>query len=164
MRKLFLAALVTVSALAAAPAMADSAYPYQQNQGRDWDRDRDGRNDRLEDRAYDQRFDRDRDGRHDRLEDRAFDQRFNDRSGYGYSPRQYSQWYPGWQHSWYENRHVLPPHRLIRKIERQGYFGVRTLGFGRRGVIRAMAFDKWRRPVTLRVDPYTGIVIRVMPA
>lgn len=168
MRKLALAALMTVSALASAPAMADSSYPYQQNHGRSWDRDRDGRNDRLEDRAYDQRFDRDRDGRNDRLEDRAFDQRLNDGrfSGYGngYSPRQYNQWYPGWQHSWYENREILPPHRLIRRVERQGYHGVRPMGFSRRGMIRALAFDRWQRPVSLRIDPYSGAVIRVMPA
>ena len=178
MRKFALVMLATVSALAAAPAMADSAYPYQAQQGRNWDRDRDndGRNDRLEDRAYDQRFDRDRDGRNDRLEDRAFDQRFggNDWRGYGHggygrghgygpSPRQYGQWYPGWQHSWYENREILPPHRLIRRIERQGYFGARPMGFSRRGMIRVMAFDQWRRPVSLRVDPYTGMVLRVMP-
>ena len=171
MRKLALAALLTVSALGAAPAMADSAYPYQAGQERGWDRDRDGRNDRLEDRAYDQRFDRDRDGRNDRLEDRAYDQRFDrrgDRHGYGYgsgySPRQYGQWYPGWRHSWYESRDVLPPHRLVRRIERQGFFGVRTFGFSRRGVVRAAAFDQYRRPVTLRVDPYTGAVLQVRPA
>lgn len=165
MRKLVLAALMGVSALAAAPAMADSTYPYQSQHGRTWDRDRDGRNDRLEDRAYDQRFDRDRDGRNDRLEDRAYDQRHNDRYGYGngYSPRQYGQWYPGWQHSWYENRQILPPHRLIRRLERQGFYGVRPMGFSRRGMIRVMAFDQWRRPVALRVDPYTGAVLRIMP-
>jgi hypothetical protein len=179
MRKFALVLLTTVSALTAAPAMADSAYPYQASQGRTWDRDRDndGRNDRLEDRAYDQRFDRDRDGRNDRLEDRAYDRRFNgeDRRfggdvpprhgfGYGYSPRQYGQWYPGWQHSWYENREILPPHRLIRRLERQGFYGVRPMGFSRRGMIRVMAFDQWRRPVALRVDPYTGMVLRVRPA
>lgn len=165
MRKLVLAALMGVSALAAAPAMADSTYPYQSQHGRTLDRDRDGRNDRLEDRAYDQRFDRDRDGRNDRLEDRAYDQRHNDRYGYGngYSPRQYGQWYPGWQHSWYENRQILPPHRLIRRLERQGFYGVRPMGFSRRGMIRVMAFDQWRRPVALRVDPYTGAVLRIMP-
>lgn len=168
MRKLAVAVLMAVSAMASVPAMADSAYPYQQNHGRGWDRDRDrdGRNDRLEDRAYDQRFDRDRDGRNDRLEDRAYDQRFADQPafGNGYSSRRYSQWYPGWQHSWYENREILPPHRLIRRVERQGYFGVRPMGFSRRGMIRALAFDRWQRPVNLRIDPYTGMVIRVMPA
>jgi hypothetical protein len=166
MRKLVLAALVSVSALAAVPAMADSAYPYQSHQGRNWDRDNDGRNDRLEDRAYDQRFDRDRDGRNDRQEDRAFDQRFGGGSGFGqgYTPRLYGQWYPGWQHSWYENRQILPPQRLIRRIERQGFYGVRPMGFSRRGMIRVIAFDQWRRPVTLRVDPYSGRVLRVVPA
>jgi hypothetical protein len=172
MRKLALVMLATVSALAAAPAMADSAYPYQTQHGRNWDRDRDndGRNDRLEDRAYDQRFDRDRDGRNDRLEDRAYDRRFGGRDdGFNggaapYSARQYGQWYPGWRHSWYENRQILPPHRLIRRLERQGFYGVRPMGFSRRGMIRVLAFDQWRRPVALRVDPYTGMVLRVMPA
>jgi hypothetical protein len=148
--------------------MADSAYPYQTEHSRTWDRDRDGRNDRLEDRAYDRRFDRDRDGRNDRLEDRAYDQRFgHDQGGFsggGYSARQYGQWYPGWRHSWYENRDILSPHRLIRRVERQGFYGVRTFGFSRRGMIRATAFDQWRRPVQLRVDPYTGAVLLVMPA
>jgi hypothetical protein len=180
MRKLILAAMVSVSALAAAPAFADSGYSYQGQQSRSWDRDRDGRNDRLEDRAYDQRFDRDRDGRNDRLEDRAFDQRFG--GGYGrghgdaygrghggafdapYSFSQYSQWYPGWRHAWYDQRAILPPHRLIRRVERQGYFGVRTMGFSRRGMIRAIAFDQWRQPVDLRIDPFTGAVLRVRPA
>jgi hypothetical protein len=172
MRKFALAMLATVSALTAVPAMADSAYPYQTQQSRNWDRDNDGRNDRLEDRAYDQRFDRDRDGRPDRLEDRAFDRRFDgsDRRGYshgygyGAPSRQYVDWYPGWRHSWYENREILPPHRLIRRVERQGFFGARPMGFSRRGMIRVMAFDQWRRPVSLRVDPYTGAVLRVRPA
>jgi hypothetical protein len=171
MRKLILAAMISVSALAAAPAMADSAYPYQGHQTRGWDRDRDGRNDRLEDRAYDQRFDRDRDGRNDRLENRAYDQRYGGGfgGGYGnydapYSASQYNQWYPGWRHAWYDQRAILPPHRLIRRLERQGYYGIRTMGFSHRGMIRVLAFDQWRRPVALRVDPFSGAVLRVRPA
>jgi hypothetical protein len=167
MRKLILAAMISVSALAAAPAMADSAYPYQGHQARGWDRDQDGRNDRLEDRAYDQRFDRDRDGRNDRLENRAYDQRFG--GGHGnndapYSASQYNQWYPGWRHAWYDQRAILPPQRLVRRLERQGYYGIRPMGFSQRGMIRVLAFDQWRRPVALRVDPFTGMVIRVRPA
>lgn len=169
MRKLMLAALISVSALAATPVMADTSgldYSPNYGQSRTHDLDRDGRPDRFEDRAYDQRFDRDRDGRPDRLENRAYDQRFGDDNfqGNGYSQRQWSGWYPGWRHDWYENRYVLPPHRLIRRIERQGYFGVRTFGFSTRGMIRAAAYDQWRRPVQLRVDPYTGMILRVWRA
>lgn len=197
MRKLMLAALVSVSALAATPVMADTygsdyGRSYGVDRDRDgrsdrnedraydqrFDRDRDGRPDRFEDRAYDQRFDRDRDGRPDRLEDRAFDQRFGNGPGFGgpnippqgpfpgfgYSPREWNGWYPGWRNAWYENREILPPYRLIRRIERQGYCRVRTFGFSGRGAIRAVAFDTWNRPVQLRVDPYTGMILRVWPA
>jgi hypothetical protein len=78
-----------------------------------------------------------------------------------YQPRRWRDWYPGWQHSWYEGRHVLPPHRLVRRVERQGYRHVRTLGFGRRGAIRATAYDVYHRPVMLAVDAYSGQILRV---
>ncbi|HAH09216.1 MAG TPA: hypothetical protein DCL48_03840, partial [Alphaproteobacteria bacterium] len=75
-----------------------------------------------------------------------------------------SGWYPGWQNKWWDERHILPPHRLIRRLERQGFYNVRLFGFSHRGMIRAQGFDERGFFVRLRVDPYSGRVIRVMPA
>jgi hypothetical protein len=138
MRKLALAVLASLSAFTAVPAMADSAYPYRPYQDRPWDRDRDVQNDRPDSHPYDGRY-----GDNDR--------------GLGYDVRK-----PGWRDTWSDNRGYLPPHRLIRRVQRQGYYDVRPMGVSRRGLIRAMAYDQWQRPVSLRIDPYTGRVVRVM--
>jgi len=98
---------------------------------------------------------------------RNFDRRFN----FDRHERGFDNWERGWGHDggWgYDGYHQFRHHqplsywRLIRRIEAQGYFGVRGLrkshwGWG----YRAFAFTRYGQPVMLRVNPYSGRVIRV---
>jgi hypothetical protein len=81
--------------------------------------------------------------------------------GFGYSQQLYSGWYPGWRHSWWDGRHVMPRHVLARKLARQGFYRARMAGFTQRGLIRVYAVNQYRRPVVLAVDPYSARVLRV---
>jgi len=73
-----------------------------------------------------------------------------------------------WERSWHrwdgyrDHDQVLPYWKLERRIERQGYFGVRNLhpsrfGFG----WKAFARDRFGRAVMLRVNPHSGRVLDV---
>lgn len=79
--------------------------------------------------------------------------------------------FDGWERGWkrggygeYGHQGVLSHRKLVRRLERQGYYDVRGLrqsqwGFG----LRAFAFNGRGRPVMLRVNAYTGQVLDVRP-
>ena len=50
--------------------------------------------------------------------------------------------------------------QIVRRLERQGFYGVQGLREARWGWgLRAYAYDRRGRPVMLRVNPYSGRVI-----
>jgi hypothetical protein len=79
--------------------------------------------------------------------------------------RGFDGWERGWQREGgygYERHGVLPYYKLIRRLERQGYYDVRGLRQSRWGFgLRAFAFTGRGLPVMLRVNPYTGQVMDV---
>lgn len=175
MRKLVTAAAaaLTLSAMGlAAPAFADHQDDYRRPQadrpyqGQDdfrlgpapstpgyQDYDDDGyKGDRYRDDRYrDDRY------RGDGWRDRNYNfDRFNGR---------FDSWERGWRH---ENRwgprhgQTLNYWQIVRRLERQGFYGVRGLRPARFGWgWRAFAFTGRGQPVMLRVNPYTGRVIDV---
>lgn len=139
------AAAIALSVGVAAPALADdyngNGQRYGQNQNHD---DHDNYRQRDGQRGdYDRR---DRGGR-------DFD-RHGDR---------FDQWERGWRHDNrqdYRHHHTLSHSQLIRRLERQGYYGVRGLRAARWGFgWRAFAYTSRGRPVMLRINPYTGHVL-----
>lgn len=170
MRKLMttVATAVTLGVMGfAAPAFADSPAPqpgYNQTYkgpanpyaGEKFD-DR-----RFEDQGFENRG----------FNGRGFDDHRFDRSGkfnitfdFGRHDRGFDRWERGWGHNGYDQfRHQQPLNywRLTRRLEAQGFYGVRGLrpahwGFG----YRAFAFNYRGKPVMLRVNPYTGRVLDV---
>ena len=184
MRKLTATALtaLTLSLMGSAAALADAPprqgpqgpgynQPYQGpqnpqpgqgqwNQGprggqfgdRDFDRDR-FEGGRHGDRGFnDHRFDN----------DRRFNRNFNFDRHFG----NFDRWERGWNHGNWHNQHrfhqPLNHWRLIRQLERQGFYGVRGLRKARFGFgYRAFAFNYRGQPVMLRVNPFTGRVMDV---
>ncbi|MBL9097099.1 MAG: hypothetical protein JNK07_09245 [Alphaproteobacteria bacterium] len=169
MRKLVTAAAaaLTLSTFGfAAPALADHDDGYRNGRpqaeqpyggprsGPAYDRldnDRYNDNDRYDDN------DRGEHPRADRWRDRKFD--FDRHNG------RFDSWERGWRHNdRFGPRHgqTLNYHRLVRQLERQGYYGVRGLRQARWGWgLRAFAYN-WRgQPVMLRVNPYSGRVLDV---
>jgi hypothetical protein len=79
--------------------------------------------------------------------------------------------FDGWERGWkrggygdYGHQGVLSYRKLVRRLERQGYYDVRGLrqsqwGFG----LRAFAFSQRGFPVMLRINPYTGLVLEARP-
>ena len=141
-------ALVLTLGIAAPSFADDNSYgnrnpggSYGQNQQHDNDDyDRDGR------RGGNGAWRRDRD-------DRNFDR----------SEGNFDRWERGWRHDNrqdYRHHGTLSHWQLVRRLERQGYYGVRGLrparwGFG----WRAFAYTGRGRPVMLRINPYTGRVL-----
>jgi hypothetical protein len=115
------------------------------------------------DERYDERFDDRYDQRFDRRHDRRFDdRRFNFQLHFGNAER----WERGWGHGNWSNQYrfhqPLNHWRLIRQLERQGFYGVRGLQKARWGFgYRAFAFNFRGQPVILRINPYTGRVMDV---
>jgi hypothetical protein len=73
-------------------------------------------------------------------------------------------WERGWgRGGWDNDRHAvaLPYWRLVRRIEQQGYYGVRGLRDSRFGGYRAFAYNYRGRPVMLRINPYNGRVLDI---
>lgn len=75
------------------------------------------------------------------------------------------RWERGWGRGRNENSHndrPMPYWRLVRRLEQQGYYGVRGLRESRHGFgLRAFAFNYRGMPVMLRVNPYSGRVLDV---
>lgn len=150
MRKSIMAAATALTiglAGLTAPALADHNDNYRRGyENRDDDRGYDY--DRRYDRRYDhRRFDFDRHEGTSRYWERSWGWRHHDDDRYGHG--RYGRTLPYWM--------------LIRRIERQGYFGVRGLRPSRWGYgWRAFAFYRSDgHPAILRVDPATGRVLSV---
>ena len=75
------------------------------------------------------------------------------------------RWERGWgRGGWEQNHHgrQLSYRQLVRRLEAQGYYGVRGLRDSRHGWgLRAFAFNYRGRPVMLRVNPFNGRVLDV---
>jgi len=90
---------------------------------------------------------------------RNFDRRFD----FDRHEGRFDRWERGWNNRGFDQfRHHQPlSHaRLVRRLEAQGYYGVRGLRPSRFGLgWRAFAFTGRGRPVMLQVNPYTGRVL-----
>ena len=132
----------------ATPAMADQNYPnqggYGQHQGQ------------YQNNGQGQNYGQGEDGY------RGADRSRNDRFDFGRHEGNSDRWERGWGTQGFDNfRHgrPLPYWRLVRRLEQQGFYGVRGLRMSPRGGLRAFAFNYRGRPVMLRVNPYTGRVL-----
>jgi hypothetical protein len=116
--------------------------------------------------SRDGRFDRDYGGEQG-FDDHRFDRdnRFDLRFDFGRHNGNFDRWERGWGYNDYgQFRHGRPLNRwqLVRRLEAQGFYGVRGLKKARFGFgLRAFAFNHRGMPVMLRVNPFTG---RVMDA
>jgi hypothetical protein len=143
MRKLVTIAATTLALSTlglAAPAFADH-NGYGINQGNQYDYDGGERGDNGRGYGNDRNYDF---GRHEGNFDR---------------------WERGWdRHEFGESRHhgKLSYWRIVRRLEAQGFYGVRGLRPSRYGFgWRAFAFTGRGRPVMLHINPYTGRVLNV---
>lgn len=77
----------------------------------------------------------------------------------------FDRWERGWgRGGWDNDRHGAPLNywRLVRRVEQQGFYGLRGLRESRYGWgYRAFAYNFRGRPVMLRINPYTGRVLDV---
>lgn len=173
----------------AAPAMADAPQATGYNQtfggpkGPQAGQDKFEQSGPFKPKFDDRRFgDRDFDGRAFDFDGRDFDEGdfdergFNDhrfdRDGrfritfdFGRQNGYFDRWERGWDHQGYEGYRYHKPMsywRLVRRLEKQGFYGVRGLRPARSGFgYRAFAFDYRGQPVMLRINPYTGRVLAV---
>jgi hypothetical protein len=100
--------------------------------------------------------------------ERDFERGDRGRGSYDFSQSD-ERGFDGWERGWkrggfgdYGHQSVLPYRKLIRRLERQGYYDVHGLrpsrwGFG----MRAFAFSERGFPVMLRINSYTGQVLDV---
>ena len=77
--------------------------------------------------------------------------------------RGFDQWERGWgrgNRGYGHHEQALSQRQIIRRLERQGFYGVRGLREARWGWgLRAFAHDRRGRPVMLRVNPYNGRIL-----
>jgi hypothetical protein len=146
----------------AAPAMADQYQTHGNygQQGQSQQAPYQGRGDGYRDAGHgDGWYDPStQDGRGDgwRRRDRDFD--------WGRQEGNFDRWERGWgRGGWDNDRHAvaLPYWRLVKRIEQQGYYGVRGLRDSRFGGYRAFAYNYRGRPVMLRINPYNGRVLDI---
>jgi hypothetical protein len=123
----------------------------------------DGDDDRFGDRrSGDRRFgDRGFDD-HRFDNDRRFNHNFNFQLHFG----NFDRWERGWGYGNFQNQYrfhrQLNTWQIVRRLEAQGFYGVRGLQKARAGFgYRAFAFNQRGRPVMLRVNPFTGRVMDV---
>ena len=69
-------------------------------------------------------------------------------------------WRQPYQDSHYVNRQPLPRHVIVHKLRMQHFYNVQEIK-AKKGYYRVYAFDRYRRPVSVIVDPYTGRILRV---
>ncbi len=167
MRKLATTALtaLAISLMGSAAALADST-PYQ---GPGYNQQHNGpqgpRGPQLPPQGgpqggfHDQHFDAD-DHRFDN--DRRFNRNFNFQLHLG----NFDRWERGWGYGNFQNQYrfhrQLNTSQIVRRLEAQGFYGVRGLQKARAGFgYRAFAFNQRGRPVMLRVNPFTGRVMDV---
>ena len=81
----------------------------------------------------------------------------------GWRDRDWSNpWAQQYQNSHYVNRQPLPRHVIVHKLRMQHFYNVQEIK-AKKGYYRVYAFDRYRRPVSVIVDPYTGRILRVGP-
>lgn len=94
--------------------------------------------------------------------DRRFNRNFNFNLHFGNFDRWERGWGYGNWHNQYRFQQPMNTWRLIRRLEAQGFYGVRGLQKARFGFgYRAFAFNYRGQPVMLRVNPFTGRVMDV---
>lgn len=177
MRKLMttVATALTLGVMgAAAPALADAPQTTGFNQtfgGPKGPQSQFDKNGPFAEKFDERRFgDRDFDDR--RFGDKGFDDHRFDRDGrfsitfdFGRHGGQFDRWERGWGDTGFADHRFHKPMsywRLVRRLEAQGYYGVRGLrparwGFG----YRAFAYNYRGQPVMLRINPYNGRVLAV---
>jgi hypothetical protein len=74
----------------------------------------------------------------------------------------YSPWWNPYQGSHYGNRQPLPRKLIVHRLRQQHFYNVQKIK-EKKGYYKVYAFDVYRRPVSVIVDPYTGRVLRVGP-
>jgi hypothetical protein len=73
-----------------------------------------------------------------------------------------NQWGQPYQNSHYVNRQPLPRHVIVHKLRMHHFYNVQKIK-AKKGYYKVYAFDRYRRPVSVIVDPYTGRILRVGP-
>ncbi|MFM9843764.1 MAG: PepSY domain-containing protein [Dongiaceae bacterium] len=71
-------------------------------------------------------------------------------------------WSQQYQNSHYFNRQPLPRHVIVHKLARHHFYHVQKIK-AKKGYYKVYAFDRYDRPVSVIVDPYTGRILRVGP-
>ena len=80
-----------------------------------------------------------------------------------------NNWNNDWNNNWnnrppyYQNQNYgrpLPEHAIIFKLRQQHFYNVQKIK-AKNGYYRVYAYDRWRRPVEVIMDPYTGRILRV---
>jgi len=70
---------------------------------------------------------------------------------------QWNQPYRSWHSA---TRQPLPKQIIVHRLRQQHFYNVQTIK-AKKGYYRVYALDRYRRPVSVIVDPYTGRVLRV---
>ncbi len=83
----------------------------------------------------------------------------NYNNGWG-NPHWANPWNQSHQNSHYVNRQPLPRHVIVQKLRMQHFYNVQEIK-AKKGYYRVYAFDRYRRPVSVIVDPYSGRILRV---
>ena len=176
MRKLVttLATAVTLGVAGfAAPALADSPLPQPEFNISTKGQPNPYAGDKFDTRRFDDSNADDRGFDNRGFPGRDYDNRRFDRDGnfsitfdFGRHNGAFDRWERGWGYGGYRDQYQfqqpLNTWRLNRRLEEQGFYGVRGLrparwGFG----YRAFAYNYRGRPVMLRINPYTGRVLDV---
>ena len=80
-----------------------------------------------------------------------------------------SNWNNGWNNNWnnrppyYQNQNYgrpLPDRAIVFKLRQQHFYNVQKIK-AKKGYYRVYAYDRWRRPVEVIMNPYTGQILRV---
>ena len=110
--------------------------------------------------GYDARYDRD--DRFERDRDDGF-RRGDHQFDWNRHEGNFDRWERGWKRDQFQGHGRILSHRqLVRRLEAQGYYGVRGLREARWGWgLRAFAYNFRGRPVMLRINPYSGRVMDV---
>lgn len=170
------AATLALTMGVASPALADQNYPYQNNQNQGPYNNQNQGPYNQNQGPYNQgaqgpynqgqgQYDDDSDYRYPQQGNR--DRRYYD----NYNFNQYSGTMDNWERSWrydrrfeqqYRYKKQLSPKKVVRALAYQGYYGVRNLQKSRFGWDwRAFAFNRNGRPVIVRVNAFTGMVVDV---
>lgn len=84
-------------------------------------------------------------------------------------------WNNGWNNNWnnygnnqwphYQNQNYgrpLPERVIVLKLRQHHFYNVQKIK-AKKGYYRVYAYDRWRRPVEVIMDPYSGRILRVGP-